>query len=120
MHLAGRGDGQPRYALLNLLVMPTPADPAGISWLIVLPLNHVLRAAVIKSENGIIHVFAERHCSKSSTQIVGRFSVHLRMRVEVVVAMRSCDSKRDSARPSALILTSINIRIIVRNSKRDE
>ena len=65
------------------------AADCAIGRLVILALDHVLRTAVKETEDRVVHVFPESHRRESFAEVVTRLSVDLRMRVEVVIAVRA-------------------------------
>src|SRR5271155_1846505 len=97
-----------------------PANTTRIGWFVILALHHVLWTSVIEAKHCVIHIFANRHNSKALAEIVTGLCIHLRMRVEVVIAEWTRDAEVHSARSRALVLIGIYIRAVMRNTECDQ
>jgi len=57
--LTNRGERANQLLVLRLLMVLSPAETAHVGRLVILALDHVLRAAVIEAEDRVIHVFSD-------------------------------------------------------------
>src|SRR5690349_19807812 len=81
-----------RFPWLLLLELRRPAEAHRYCGPIILPLNHVLRAALIEAEDFIGQVQAIHDKREAMAQLITSLSVHLQMRVKVGIAERPIEA----------------------------
>src|SRR5258708_25067732 len=78
----------------SFLVQGRPAEARGHGRLVIFPLDHVLRAALIEAENFVVEIEAIHDELQAMYQAIAALNVHLEVGIEVDVAIWPLDSSR--------------------------